>query len=460
MENAQEISDRLNRTVKLAVDSGEVASLEEAQKLFEQYRLRLYLGEDVSGSATHQAVVLTIVNAARRCFLGGVEVIGCPDDELLVPWKDQARLRGAVTDLGGAHVDKATMDDYPSIVVGDVDRRMISGEFAIRATFDGWTGGVTPVADDRRLSESTQFTPSGVLAGALATSEAFQYVRGSNARAGLRDVGISLWEPENSLDWFERGNTGPALAFLPARLWIIGLGHLGQAFLWTLGFLPYRDPTDVLLVVQDTDLLVRANESTSPLTDTSLIGKMKTRAIADWCEQRGFRVRIIERLFSDDLRINNGEPRVAICGVDNAAARRALGSANFDYVIEAGLGKGGEEYLAYQIHTFPGARQAQDLWIESLPISDETATVAPAYAKLESEGMDKCGLTQLGERSVGACFVGLLTSTLIISEVLRTLAAGPCYDVIDGSLRDPSQLVVVRKTINNLVPNLGYTDVA
>ena len=26
------------------------------------------------------------------------------------------------------------------------------------------------------------------------------------------------------------------------RLWLIGLGHLGQAYLWALGLLPYLEP--------------------------------------------------------------------------------------------------------------------------------------------------------------------------------------------------------------------------
>ena len=30
--------------------------------------------------------------------------------------------------------------------------------------------------------------------------------------------------------------------FLPSRLWLIGLGHLGQTYMWGLGLLPYSNP--------------------------------------------------------------------------------------------------------------------------------------------------------------------------------------------------------------------------
>jgi len=128
-----------------------------------------------------------------------------------------------------------------------------------------------------------------VLAGALAVSEAFQHVRGGNPMAGRRTVGLSLWRPEESNSWLDCEEKGPELNCLPAKLWIIGLGHLGQAFLWTLGFLPYSHPENVSLVLQDFDVLSDANDSTSPLTFAPVKKEKKTRAIAKWCEDRGLK---------------------------------------------------------------------------------------------------------------------------------------------------------------------------
>jgi hypothetical protein len=432
--NAIEMGNGLNRSVKLAIDSGEAATFEEASKIFEQYKLRISVGSDIAFSPTLQAALLTAVNTARRCFLGGVEVIGCPDATLLIPWKQCHRIAEAVENLQGKTV-RATPSDAPLIVIGDAIIRDQESEFAIRATFDGWRGGVIPL-NDGRLEERQEFTPAGVLAGALSVSEAFQFVRGHNAQAGRRDVGLSLWRPDSEHSWLNDLELGPELEWLPKKLWLIGLGHLGQAYLWTLGLLPYANPSEVSLVLQDYDSLVPANDSTSPLTDETLIGQKKTRAMAAWCEQRGFRTRIQERRFAANFRIDDEEPHVALCGVDNEAARAALEDVGFEQVIEAGLGLGTEEYLAFQMHSFPASRSARLRWGRSSVLSQADSILSrPAYQSLASKGIDQCGLTMLAGRSVGAAFVGAATSALVIAELLRMCAGEHRYEVIDGSLR-------------------------
>src|SRR5690606_2643062 len=105
--------------------------------------------------------------------------------------------------------------ELPRIVVGD-GPAAADGPFAVRATFDGWAGGVVPLDDGRRLPERQECPPAGVLAGALAVSEAFQFVRGGNAAAGRREVGLSLWCPEPEVCWLSATDRGPALERLPS----------------------------------------------------------------------------------------------------------------------------------------------------------------------------------------------------------------------------------------------------
>jgi len=454
--DANVIGDTLNRSVKLAIDSGEAASLDEARRIFEGYRLRINVGPDVAFSPTLQAALLTAVNVGRRCFLGGVEVSGCPDSELHLPWRHCRTIPEAVDDLQG-RLTQAGAANAPLIVIGDANAN--SSEFAVRATFEGWRGGVVPLDDGRRLSERQEFTPAGVLSGALAVSEAFQFVRGRNARAGRRDVGLSLWRVEPERHWLEDRDSGPELEFLPKALWLIGLGHLGQAFLWTLGFLPYADPSEVLLVLQDYDSLVPANDSTSPLTDGKLLGRKKTRAMADWCEERGFRTRIQERRFAANLLIDDEEPRVALCGVDNEAARAALEEVGFAQVIEAGLGLGTEEYLAFQMHCFPSSRPARQRWsISSGGRVLSSVIEQPAYKTLAAEGVDQCGLTTLAGRSVGAAFVGAAASSLVVAELLRMCLGERRYEVIDASLRSPEHRVAFVSEILAEPFNPGLTE--
>ena len=431
-----ELINTLNRTVKLVLDSGEAGSLAEAQRLFEGYTLTVSVGPDVARSATHQASLLTIVNTARRCFLGGVDVVGCPDAPLRVPWKGCGSLRDAVEDLQGRLTTRRAAGT-PLIALGDADIPADHAGFAVRATWNGWCGGAAPLSYDRRLPEHQECTPAGVLAGALAVSEAFQFVRGSNVQAGRRTVGMSLWKPDQHINWLAEAEIGPELEWLPRKLWLVGLGHLGQAYLWTLGFLPYAHPQAVELVLQDYDTLTAANDSTSPLTNMAMVGKKKARAMAGWCEERGFRTTVQERRFDANFQAAPEEPSVLLCGVDNEAARAALDEVGFAEVIEAGLGKGTEEYLGYQLHTFPAAKTARQHWGNSDgAISAGTPASLPAYQQLAAEGMDDCGLTQLAGRSVGASFVGTFASTLVVAELLRMASGTHRYAMLDGTLRN------------------------
>ena len=425
--------DSISRTMKILMDEGKVSTLWEAQKLLESYRIAIVVGPEIAHSSTLQAMLLTIVNTGRRCFWGGIYVKGPVDTQLLVPWRTCHTLSDAILDLQG-HITSDVDPEIPQIIVGDISL-MRTSEFALRATFNGWSGGVVPLEDDIRLPEDRECTPAGVLAGALAVSEAFQYMRGDTVIAGRRQVGMSLWQPGPNIPWLIEHDPGPPIELLPSKLWLIGLGHLGQAYLWTLGFLPYKNPENVRLILQDFDALVPANESTSPLTFDIILGQKKTRAMAIWCEKRGFQTSINERFFSDDFQISPHEPSVALCGVDNAVTRAALEDVGFKRVIEAGFGRGIQECLAFQMHTFPSQQSARNRWGNSESLLDNSPEHEPAYKNLAAEGLDQCGVTTLAGRSVGASFVGAVVSAIVIAETLRMTIGAQRYSLIDGSLR-------------------------
>ncbi len=453
----QNPGNALHRTIKLALDTGEASSVEDAVRLFEGYRLLLEVGPDVAYSPTLQAALLTAVNTGRRCFLGGVQVVGDLDVALRVPWRRCCTLADAIIDLQGKLA--ATVDPtLPRIAFGNIRNPAGGSPFAVRATFEGWAGGVIPLEESHRLPEQQEFTPSGVLAGALSVSEAFQFVRRSNAQAGRRAVGLSLWRPEEGISWQEQSAYGPQLRILPSRLWVIGLGHLGQAYLWTLGLLPFAQPEEVQLVLQDFDALVPANDSTSLLTKRAVLGQKKTRAMANWCEERGFQTAIYESRFRDNFQVDDDDPGIALCGIDNTLGRAALEEVGFRRVIEAGLGRGTEEYLAFQVHTFPAGRSARDRWGGFTEGgAAETTHHLPAYQSLAAAGLDQCGLTTLAGRSVGASFVGAATATIVIAELLRTVMGEHRYEVIDGTLRSLKYRQAIRYQGPDDPFNPGYT---
>ena len=433
------IHDRLNRMVKLALDTGEAGSLEEAKDVFSRYRLHVSLGPDAVESAPFQAAALTAVNAGRRCFLGGVTVSGPLDAALRVPWYRRHTLGEAIKALQGQLVHESPRG-VPTLLLGDATRRD-GVELSLRATFQGWTTAVAPDELCQRFAERSGFTAVNVVAGAVGVSEVFQHLRGSNAAAGRRETGISLWRPE---DHYRSAEQGPAVEHLPSRLWLIGLGHLGQAVLWTLGLLPYENPGHVELVLQDYDELVEANDSTSLLTSLNQIGRKKTRAMAAWCEERGFRTMVTERRFDADFKVAPGEPGVAVCGVDNPNARAVLEDVGFERVVEAGLGAGPSEYLAFQTHSFPARKAARERWQTASQLSSASALLErPAYEALREQGLDECGLVQLAERTVGAPFVGAVASALVVSELVRMAMGAHRYELVDGTLRTPESVTAV-----------------
>ena len=453
MTQSQFNPSHLHRLVKLVMDTGEAATFEEAEGILREYKLSIQVSKNLMVSPAYQAALLTSVNTARRCFLGGVYVYGDLDVPLRISWKGYSTIADAVIDLQGEIVEEldATL---PIISFTDKVLQDAPSGFGVRPIIRGWCGGVIPLRDQISYNVDEDFTPAGVLAGAIAVSEAFQFVRGDNPFVGNRPIGLSLWMPEQSNDWLT-ADQGSTLKSLPSKLWLIGLGHLGQAYLWTLGFLPYTMEKYPTIVLQDIDVLEDANDSTSLLTNRTMIGVKKTRAMANWCEQRGFHTDLIERKFAAGFTVHNDEPHLVLCGVDNAEARADLQKVGFKRIIEAGLGKGTEGFLGFQLHTFPASRTAESYWTPKVkPDEDRKPNKGldniihqPAYQELQSKGlMDQCGLINLAGRSVGASFVGAITSTLVIGQVLRLVHGEKMNEIIDGDLRSSTIL-------NTIIPN-------
>ena len=312
----------------------------------------------------------------------------------------------------------------------------------LHATWEGWSGGVVEETKDR-LAESLEFPLAGMLAASLGVSEAFQNLRG-NAVAGRRSTGLSLWEPQR--DWRDRCSFGEPCQYLPKRLWLIGLGHLGQAYAWALGLLPYENRSTVDLLLQDRDTIVQANRSTGMLSDDSLVGLKKTRAVAGRLEALGFNTAITERLFDTSTHRNLDEPGVALVGVDDPAPRRLLDGAGFELIVDAGLGGGPQNYLDILMHAFPSGVKAGTAWAERSNSSASALVDQPAYLDLHqqlsqtselTDGEIRCGIIEVAGTSAGAAFVGCVAAALVIAEVLRTLGGGPRFEVLSVSLRSP-----------------------
>lgn len=441
----------LHRLVKQALDSGAAATVSEAEALFRGYRLTVTIGTNEAQRLPHQIALLTAIALGRRVFHGGVEVAGTLSVPLMVPLPLGTTLGDAVAMLGGSR-SGAGSDGRPTITIADGPQPRVS-DCHIRTVFAGWRGGVVP-SDTACGSGEPVMALSPMLSAALAVNEAFASVADRSPVAGRRRVGLSLWDPGSTADWLT-SDGAPDLELVPSRLWIIGLGHLGQAYLWALGVLPVPSNGGLELVLQDTDAISRSTESTSILTDSSMVGARKTRAMAAWAERRGFRTAIYERSFDATFRRQSSEPTVALCGIDNAVGRQALDDAGFSLVVEAGLGRGHRDFRTMRLHTLPGSRRSSDMW-KGAPTADDVTSRA-AYQRLLADGMlDRCGVTLLAGKAVGAPFVGAVAATLVVSQVLRLLHGAPIDQLIDLDLQSVDHRVVVPQRLDFTNLNPGY----
>lgn len=434
---SDDVIDELNRTAKLFIDNGAAASVDDALAKLATFSMHLKMDAADAASPTHQAALLTALNCGLRCFLGGVTVDGSLDAPLATPVANGPTLGDAVAELGGTIAP--CPPGAPLVVVGGAAQLATVG-FAIRTTCDGWRGGIVPAAS-AGLTTKTEFVLSGALAGAFAVAEVFAHLNG-DVIAGHRSVGLSLWDLDADRDWQSSDHSEPVVMDLPSDYWVIGLGHLGQAYLWAIGLLPFADRSAVRLFLQDVDRAGKSTKSTSLLTKAEDKGLLKTRICANWAERRGFETAIIERRFGADFRRSNLEPGLALCGVDNPDARRILDEAGFAMVFEAGLGNGVEDFRLIRVHSFPASKHSAEIWPTTAQADgdgDNDAAklkIQPAYVELRDRGdLDECGLTQLADVAVGAPFVGVAAAAILLAQAVRAVAGAPRVTVANIDLR-------------------------
>lgn len=431
--------EHMHRTAKLFMDNGAAATQADALDMLAKFGLGVRISPAAQNTRNGQIALLSLVNAARRTFLGGVEIADVGDVPLLVPLAGATSLHAAIVELGGKIVPQPR-SSLPVALIGDAESSVETFP-ALRLSWTGWSGGVTPARDGPVHCDEGAMPFAPVIAACACIAEIFAHHAGDHPMAGRRACGLSLWSPNAS--WLDNNARGPDFAYLPSALWLIGMGNLGQAMAWLLGCLPYADRSVVRLMLQDFDRIAPSNDSTSVLSSAALIGDRKTRIVASWLERCGFNTAIIEQRFGAWTRVSPHDPQVALCGVDNQLARADLEKAGFGLVVEAGLGAGADGFRAFAMHSFPSALKAEQLWSASKVAAAPDVSGKPAYQSLKAQGLDACGLVQLASRSVGVPFVGLTAAALALSEILRRLHGGQAYQSIAGTLVDPDGIEAV-----------------
>lgn len=429
MPVAQLSPDTLDRTIRVLLDQGVVASLDEAKRLRGRWQVNLAIGRAdkltqaaaVTAAATGVravgSVTMTIDDAvaSTRCTIPGLNTMTFGQALIAVgvrrPESNEPTPAGTIVTL----------------VVGEADdHRCASKEPVLYLSWSGWSAWVT---QDPRECAPDSMVLAPVASAALAVGEAFQYFLGQ-PDAGQRIRFLSLWQP-----WAAAGEAddGPLLEHLPDGVWLVGLGHLGQAYAWCWRLLPYESAERCTVVLQDVDRVTVANRSTGVLLCADDVGHLKTRVVSAKLEAAGLQVRLVERRIGRAQRLQPDEPTLALFGVDNPETRRQISSHQFALAVDAGLGASPIDYTTVAIKTFPTLGASADVasWQQNLPASPPSSKSARAYQEALSQVADdpaaQCGVVMAAGRAAAAAFVGMVAACLAVAEPLRLLNGDDGY---------------------------------
>lgn len=392
-----ELLETLNRTMKLAMDEGRVGSYEEAKILFDSFRLRIQVQPGFSSAPALEAAVLTLLNAAPKTFLGGVELVGPLYERCSRAWFAGKTL-SEVAEQFGVAIAADNSGSVPIICVGDGTPQGCGFWLGIRLQPAGFI--LSPDATDATANGSLESpVEAGVASAGAALNEAFQHVYRNSPLAGQRDV-----------RWKLPGSANPT-AF--GSLWLVGLGHLGQAFLWTAA-LAGGDRLPRTIRLTDYDTVSWSSLSTCLLVAAKDVGRNKVDVVAEQLESLGVHVQRNYECLDFNSGIVRSEHELVVVAVDNITLRRSLDRLHAEHVLEAGIGDGSDAFTRIQLHSFPGPRKARDIWIDNDPRSARAVDLTkPAYQSLLAKSGDECGTTLVAGRSVATPFVGAFAGALL-----------------------------------------------
>lgn len=417
-------------------------TVEEAERKLASMKIRVYLGEEVASTVAGQAAVLTAIATAVRSF-DRVLLDGFLDVPLVLRLPVKGKTVREVGLALGAALPYVGESAPRSVLIGTGGHTGSAQE--VKAIWNGWSAGVAP-ATSKFTTGRSDCALAGIAAGALAVGQCF-FAEQGDVRAGRRMEGISLWQPDAE-DWWVASGPSMADVYLPAALWLIGLGNLGQAYVWSLTWLPYGARGQLTLFLQDFDRIGEENWGTSILVRRKRYGDLKTFVAEDWCLKHGFRVQRIDRRLDETLKRDDNEPGFAIAGLDRMEPRRLLGGAGFVHILDAGLGADVSDYHQVRVSAFDENDRPEVRWAESTEQAayrvrkaterEQALKSLKGYQEHARKNKDACGTAELMGIPVAVPFVGAFAGAVTVAQSVRIASGVAPYSNVCGSLSAPS----------------------
>ena len=425
----------IHRTALLAVHDGSQPTLEAALTAHANTVVVLCIDERTCADVSGQAALLTAVVTAVRAFGRVLVYAAMPEAPITTGLFTGRTLADAVAMEGARCISADSLDEidgrWPIVLIGadtpapPAASRATSSSHVLRVSWSGWVARVRASAAPAPEATGPRCVLASIAAAAMGISEAFGVLRAvPGSDAGFRTIVLNLWNPSGDAD-----DRGPELRHAPNAWWLVGLGHLGQAYSWAISWLGYPDPATVQIVLQDVDRTVPGNHSTGVLTPSGSHGLRKTRLVAAGLEHAGFDTRIVERRLGADLRVAEAERHVALLGVDNLPTRQLTSGVGWLFAVDIGLGSGAANFGSLLMRRFPGARRSDEVkaWAQTpVPVAVPSS---PAFADLK-EHHDECGVVELAGKAVGASFVGVVAACIAVAEATRELHGGIGFDLL------------------------------
>lgn len=371
--------------------------------------------------------------------MGGIECISPKETPNLLGLRGES-FPVLVKDFGGKHVFDELPDESHVKILFGID---CYDSNCIEAVSSGWRGGIHLYGQERILlkDRNGQNSLGPVASASIACYAAFCKVfRFDNAKIEL-NTGISLWNLGAGKSWYTDENDGPEELNFPRNIWSLGLGHLGQAYLWTLAFMGVKKPAALTFLLQDYDDIGPENIGSQVLTLDEDVCQVKTRPCVRFLEAIGFKTRLIEKPFEkgDSLSDWMKDFTFLLNGVDNIPTRKNLDKTSLGLFLDGATNGKLSLFDSFTMKNVTRIdKSPDDMWRKADDGQEEILHVN-LYKRFKKE--HQCGvLTNIG---ISTPFVGLFSSTIVISEMLRSIDKGKVYLIVSLQLRDLDSIIAI-----------------